>query len=340
MARRLTRIDTREVSLVDRAANRRKFALLKAEEAEGGSDMEILDEALTEILDSPLEGEEALLKAAGLEDEDEEVKKKARAMLRLAGDDDKFKDIVKRLAAVAGFGNPEEPEKGKKKARKPDEDEEEEAKKRRLLKAAAEPDLSDYEPLLKADPALRPQIVLLAKAAEKDAVAQSALVVFKAQAERIAKAEKRAADAEQARAHGEALRKAEKFSALPASSADIADAMLAMEAAPGQVEVITKADDGKETHEKLSRGAWFERLLKSANAACEAANEILLKSSGSDRPMPGSALERLNVMAEQIVAKAGTEKPLTREQAFAKAVKQNPALFKQYETERVRGRVN
>ena len=112
----LTRLDTREVSLVRRGANNKRFAFTKEHDMK-------FEQLLKTVLDTEAEGEETLiatLKSAGASDDSIEV---AVANFRLqAGFKDKLsKEEFAVVAKAAGF----EVAKAKKKEDEEDEDEDE-----------------------------------------------------------------------------------------------------------------------------------------------------------------------------------------------------------------------
>jgi hypothetical protein len=346
--RKLTSIDAREVSLVDRAANRRKFALVKFDAPGGGGmpdGVKISDdqlEALEDLFPEPAPNEDALLKAAGLEKvpDDDKKKRMARMLLRVAGESDLLDDKTKkRLAAEAGYGHPAPKKAARNGDEEEDDDEDEDMRKKgrgkKVAKAAADPDVpADLVPIVKAEPDLRGEIVTLLKAAEGDDatanVARASLAFHRRQAERLLKAEARAETERAERLREKALAKAAAFPHVPASQAELAGIMRHLEDADVAVEVVRKAADGKETKERVPLSAAFERLLKSAEAAL--AESDLLKSRGSDTPAAGSALAKINAMAEALVQKAGDKRP-TKEAAWAQVVKDHPDLYEQYRRE-------
>lgn len=334
MPRKLTRLDVREVSLVNRAANRRKFAIVKADET-GGDEMPdpiTQDEDFMAVLDEPIEGEDDLLRKVGLlkAEISDKARNAARGALRMLA---AYKDEIpagatKDLAALAGYGYPAP--KGKKGV-KPDEDEPDDAeeKRRRQQKADAPVEIpADLLPLIKADPELHTQVVALLKAAG-DPVAQASLAIFKRQADRIQKAETRAENERRERLNDAALTKAATFAHVPASTEEIAAVLRHLEDSGVEIETVQKAEDGSERKVKQTLAASFERLLKSVEEVVKASE--LLRPRGSDQPMPGSALGKITQMAEALVQKGAGK--LTQEQAWAQVVKANPGLYKEYRKE-------
>jgi hypothetical protein len=98
---RLEDLDVAEVSLVPRAANKRKFLILKSEEVS-------MDEILKGILETDLENKdkvEKVLKDSGLS---EEAANAVRAALKIlvSYKDELPKDILATLGELAGYGYP------------------------------------------------------------------------------------------------------------------------------------------------------------------------------------------------------------------------------------------
>lgn len=336
-ARKLTRLDVREVSLVDKAANKRRFAILKAEDGDGGTHMDeqvVLDEALEAALAEPIEGEAALLQKAGepLTKASEKAKNAIKGALRMLNSvkDEVPAEALKALASAAGYGYPA-PQK--KRRHMDDEEYDEDGKKKPIKKADdVEPTIpDDLLPLIKDDPEVRPQIVTLLKAADEDPVAKAALELHRKQATRLRKAEEKAAGEEQRRLHVEALAKAKEFPYLPTAEGEIASALVVAEAVP--TKITKSAGDEKDAKKTVTESFkdWFVGLLTKTNTAMK--ENALLKEAGSGTPAPGSALAQLTALAEGIVQKSA-DKALTKEQAFAMAANQNPGLYAQYQRER------
>ena len=148
--RQLTSVDAREVSLVTRAANRRKFALLKSAvskkvkkgEAIMPRTLDLNDENIQAVLAEPLQGEEELLEKYA-PNASEEVKAAMAASLRLlvAASEETGPEAVASIAKAAftknddGEGDKEEEERKRKEAEarkhaKAKEQEEEERKRK------------------------------------------------------------------------------------------------------------------------------------------------------------------------------------------------------------------
>ncbi len=111
MVTRLRDLEAVEVSLVPRAANKRRFLVMKSE-TEVDHPME---EILKAILETDLEDEakvDEVLKAAKLSDKGQNAVKGALRLLN-AYKDELPKDILKTLAGLAGYGYPEPAQKAK-----------------------------------------------------------------------------------------------------------------------------------------------------------------------------------------------------------------------------------
>lgn len=120
---KLRDLEAVEVSLVPKAANKRRFLIFKSEEEE-----KPMEEILKAILETDLEEEnkvDEILKAAKLSGKAQNAVKGALRLLN-AYKDELPKDIMKTLAGLAGYGYPEPTKKAKNK-----EDEEEEDKKKK-----------------------------------------------------------------------------------------------------------------------------------------------------------------------------------------------------------------
>lgn len=107
---RLSDLEAVEVSLVPKAANKRRFLIFKSEEEE-----KPMEEILKAILETDLEDEkkvDEVLKAAKLSDKAQNAVKGALRLLN-AYKDELPKDVMKTLAGLAGYGYPEPTEKAK-----------------------------------------------------------------------------------------------------------------------------------------------------------------------------------------------------------------------------------
>lgn len=115
MSKRLTDIEVEEVSLVRRAANRRKFLLLKEDD---------VDE-LVELLKLALENEDDVDEALGKAKLSDKAAKAVKGALKLlnAYKDELPDDILKTLADLGGYGYAEPEKKGD------DEDDDEDLEK-------------------------------------------------------------------------------------------------------------------------------------------------------------------------------------------------------------------
>jgi hypothetical protein len=108
-AHEITELETEEVSLVDKGANKKKrFPLWKSEGDHGMN-----DEIIQAVLETEFEGEGEIVEKAAL---DPKAVNAVKAMLRIASG---FKDVLPtdaldKLAAAIGYPKPEEKEKPKK----------------------------------------------------------------------------------------------------------------------------------------------------------------------------------------------------------------------------------
>ncbi|RJQ04429.1 MAG: hypothetical protein C4551_10775 [Bacillota bacterium] len=111
MVTRLRDLEAVEVSLVPRAANKRRFLVMKSETEVDHP----LEKVLKAILETDLEDEakvDEVLKAAKLSDKGQNAVKGALRLLN-AYKDELPKDILKTLAGLAGYGYPEPAQKDK-----------------------------------------------------------------------------------------------------------------------------------------------------------------------------------------------------------------------------------
>lgn len=338
----IRQLDVQEVSLVDRAANRRKFLVLKQE------DLDMADEKqpdLAQLLESmDAETQELVVKLLGEDADDERVKEelekaklspKAMAAVRTAlralnaVKDELPGNIMRMLASLGGYSYP-----GPEKAMHPDEEDEAEkgmgsVKDKDKMKkdegASADagagndgaPEAGDGEegkeekPMLKADGTI-----------DWDAVPEGLRPVLKAIEERHAQTAKEAEELKKAlAAERDRIRKAEfvakaekEFGALPGTAEEVG-ALL------------------KEADEKLS-GENVERLHKLLKAANERFAEVLKEkgSGASDEGEAQTAADKLEAIAKELARKEN----ITFEQAFVKAMDLHPDLAEQEREERSR----
>jgi hypothetical protein len=100
----LTNLETFEVSLVPKAANKRKFLILKSDE--GGTDQMNYDEILKSVLETDLENEpevDKVMKQAKLSDKATAACKSVLKTLS-AYKDEMPKNVMKMLADLSGYG--------------------------------------------------------------------------------------------------------------------------------------------------------------------------------------------------------------------------------------------
>lgn len=303
----LTKVRIREVSLVDRPANRQKFALVKS--AEGGQQMptafgEKADAALEQMLNKADASEETILakvgdlrKAANAPWGEEELAR-ATLLLRLAGES--TLPVEKRAEIVAQMmGGETKPESTKKADTAPP-------------KPIVVPEsLAD---LAKTNAALA---TVIAKAAE---TAPETLALLEPLLKQAADDRKEAAELRKAVAtltdtnrNAEALAKADAIG-VPGDRTKIAA-------------LLRKAEDA-------GFGADLETLLK-ANAE-QIRKGGLFANVGSSRGGAGSALAQMEELAAGLVAKSADGK-LTKAQAFVKIAETNSELYEQYLAEQKGG---
>jgi hypothetical protein len=286
-------LEVGEVSLVDRAANKRRFLLFKQE----GSTME--EDILKAVLEADLEDEaqvDEVLKAANISDKGKLAIKGAIRLLQ-AFKDELPKDVMKTLSGLAGYEYPEP-------AKKPPE----EPPVKATAKGADGKDGAcgtKYGPLQKADGTLdleqvpeelRPTVELLFKA-QQDAV------VREAKLETILKAER------DLRLTREFVTKAEAFSHLPIKPEEFGPVLKTIqEKAPEAYDAI-------------------EQVLKAADALIVQAGAF--KARGSDATTGGKdAWTAIETKARALLQKADNK--LTLAKAVDQICQQEPALYAQY----------
>jgi hypothetical protein len=304
-----------EVSLVDKAANKRKFLLIKSEQ--GGKEMpmtEVIiscDESREELLKSVAEMEDneiSLLKSLMEDDDLEDIKKagiseKAMKAVKMAlgalkGVKDELpKDIMEKLASIGGYEMP-------KTEKACDEEGKDKMKKSvggyTIVKN--EDGTVDYSDVPEE---VRPLVKSLWEQNEESAKQA-------AEAERIAKEER------DARVLKEYVSKAAELKNL-ATDVDKFGAIL------------------KAANEKLDAEQYEEldRVLKAAEEAV--AQSVLLKEAGragDNDNDDGSAYSKLEKAAMQINKDEGDKFP-TFEQAFVEAGRRDPDLAAKERAERV-----
>lgn len=288
MLNRLTSLKVGEVSLVQRAANQRRFLLLKADD--GNGDEGRMNEIIS-VIQTPVEVDEKaeeLMKQANLS---EATRDMLRASLRLSNAFRKEVpvDLFRQLAALLGFGESQV-----------DEDEHKEVDEgmpeEKVASAITKEDLD------KLPAEMRPFVETLWKQQEE--------AVKKAEA-----LEKALNDQRDRQALREAIAKADSFKALPIKADEFGPVLKAL------------ADKAPEEMAKV------EEVLKAADEALRQSS--IFKELGSDAkggPGTGGAWSKIEAAAAQIVQKA--ESSMTKEQAIAKVLAENPALYQEYLGER------
>lgn len=288
----LTRMQTAELSLVKRGANKKSYAFAKSENAMN---------PIHAVMSAPAEGEEqfvALMKSAGASEERVEA---AVAAYRLQKG---FADVLKSedLAVIAKAA-------GYKKAAKKGEDDEEESddeeddkddmpfgkKKKAATKKSAEPDFAQL------DAATRAQVQAVFKSNEE-------LTQKSANLEGIVKT------LLDERTMGEYVAKAKEFSHVPGK--------------PEEIAVLMKS--AHDSSPELAKG--LEKLLQSMNEIVSKSALLgTIGSSGSGGSSGGSAWAKLEAMADGLVMKSSDGK-LSKEQALARVMKsaEGRVLYAEY----------
>lgn len=257
---KLTNLDTLGVSLVRRGANKKRFALSKSE-----GTMEGFEEVIKAVLEAEMDDEasvDEVLKQAKLSDRGMKAVKGALRLLN-AFKDELPKDIMKMLAGLAGYGDPEPDEK----AEKPDEDK------------YKEPTMKDSGPDLQALPDdIRNQVESLWKANQDEIKKREEL-------EAILKAER------DEREQQEFVAKAAKeFSHLPGTPETIGTLLKSVkDASPelaGQLEELLKSTEAMVSKSELltelgqsargdTGGSAWEQIEKAAESVVQkSANQV------------------------------------------------------------------
>lgn len=345
MVAQLKDLDVVEVSLVDRAANRRKFLLMKRDGEEGREMDDAGGELVLEVGNAALA---ALLKriAEGSADRDAveealekmELSERARMAVRAAlralesAKDELPKDIIMTLAALGGYTYPEakageeqqmpkkpEDEDEKMKAQHGSEDDDEEEK----MKAKDKDKYSYpyYYRYRKNEDGTETLELDMEKVPED--VRPLAEALWKAQQEAVAKADRLAKELSaererlqkerEERQRQEYIQKAEReFRHLPVSAQDLGPVLLKMERA------LDKAE--------------FELVCKALAAGNEALSQQFRERGGEGEGMGTSAYDKLMAKAAEIKKRDGC----SIEKAFTKALDEYPELARAEREERNR----
>lgn len=286
----ITDMDTDEVSLVDRGANKKKrFPFYKAASKQGRSQMQ--EEILKAVLETPVDGEDRFVQGIQKALSDQAVAALKGALRLLVGFKDELpQDALEKLAAAAGYGYPTP---GGEEAAAPD--------------GYPAPE----------EKATKPEEDKQAEGCQKAAMPPEVEAIFKAQASELEAVRKQLADETDRRRMAEWIQKARTdLSHYPGKSTDDLAKMLF-------------------DMEKLSpemAGASFDSM-KAVSAAFS--GSPILKSEGTSAAPEtdtGSVVEQIRKEADALIAKA--EKPMTREQAVAKIVRQKPEMYAAYLKER------
>ena len=319
----IRQLDVQEVSLVDRAANRRKFLVLKQEDVDMSDKQQPDVAALLEKMDEDTQQLVVKLFGEGADDEavEEELKKaklspKAMAAVRTAlralnaVKDELPGNVMRMLASLGGYSYP-----GPEKAEDADADKAMHRTKDKDKMKKGEGDAADADgpapgtkteegkPMVKADGTI-----------DWDAVPENLRPVLKAQMAEQERLAKEAAELKKAlAAERERIRKAEF----------IAKAEKEYAALPGTAEEVGMLL--KEADEKLSEGnlALLEKVLKAANEAFEKAMGEAGAASSDDTSE--TATGKLEAIAKELAKKEN----ITFEQAFTKALDMNPELARE-----------
>lgn len=293
----LTDIEIDEISVVKRGANRKnKVLFFKSDEGELNMEKSF-EEILEELVGHPegpaifddLKKAEELLKQAKLSAKAMNAVKGALRMLN-AFKDEVPKDVMSKLAGLAGYGYAEPARKDDDTSDKPDEEPKEPAQKSAVPEEIPEP--------------IRKELTRLEKALEEK---DGEINKLKSDNEEIKKESRRK----------DILRKvADKFSAVPIGSDDLTDMLMSL-------------DDNPEMLEKI------EKLLLTTNEIV--AESIVFKELGAGGGgAGGDAMQQIEKKATEI---RKADPSISQEKAVAIVMKENPALYDQYEAEK-RGRTN
>jgi len=319
----LRNLFVKEISLVDRAANRRKFLLFKSESGQGGNPMpqatlteaEVLE--LDTALNTPTETEGTVL--AAMETAVEKAlssgdKNKVTAALRLLGgvEDSAVKALVKELSAAASGSAPEKVESAKKAEPKPEEPVvRKEAPVPKADEKPKEPEKVPELPEEVTELAKRGDYVAITKAAGENPGVMALVVELlksrdgeiqdlkKFQVEQIAKA-----DAEEV--------------ARIVDEADLPGA-----AREDQIALVKGMDsDAREKFAALAKG--IQANLKAGVSA----GQVGTPRRGGPT---STAWDTIQKRAKELVAKSATK--LDQNDAFAQVIEDDPDLARQYRAE-------
>lgn len=312
MGRRLSQVETNEVSYVDRGAVRHRFALLKKDGT--AMDEKILKAALEQPLENEAAMDAAIAKAGISEEAGLAIKASARVFAAYAdqmtpdqkailasgiskaeGDEDEEEEAAEGDAAAEGSEDGEAEEGSEPPADDEDEDEKEPTEK------AAQ--ASQGEPVSKT--ATTPETITKA---EHESL-QKAHSDLQAKFETIEKA------------HREAIEKAEQAECIAKAEKEFKDV-----GAPAEV--------GMFIHQLKKASLWnevSERILKGAQERAKAAELFSVKGSGASNPSEKSAEAELNKAAENLAA----EKKIPFHKAYKEVISTtHRELYGRYEQER------
>lgn len=300
----LTDLKTTGVKLVKRGANKKpRFPIWKSEK----KIMADFDEILTAVLEVEAEGEDRIeeIFKAELSPKGKNAVKGALRLLN-AFKEELPKDIMSKLANLAGYGfpAPAEKQKGKKK----EEEEEENMTKKsssvtKALEGLPKEILEQLSPVLKSQEALHAEAISKAEERAKDAET------------RMVEIEKSLKKERDERELQEWIAKSEKELAYyPGKSSEELGTML------------------KKLHDTDPEVAMQQfETMKSASESISKSS--LLRNSGAsvDFSRPGTVMEAVKNRAKQVIQKS--EKLMSKAEAYDYIFKNDPALYEQYKKE-------
>lgn len=302
----LTNVKTAKVSLVKRGANKRQFAIFKSEKTmpdDNTIPMEEMEEIFKAIVETEAEGEEKLEDIFKQEKLSPKAMNAVKGALRLLGayKEEVGGDLMKKLAAAAGYGyaapKKQEPKKEPEKKQKK-KDEEHKYPMAKALDGLPDELREQLEPVFKAQQDLYDEEIAKAEKHAEDADKRT---------EEVAKALKTERDQRQTQ---EWIAKSEdELSHFPGKSSEELGKML------------------KALHDVNPEMATAQ--FESMKAASDAIKESdLLKTAGTGTAPGGSAYQKIQEMVKAKIAKSGDT--MTPEQAEVEIMKEDPVLYEKY----------
>jgi hypothetical protein len=315
----LVDVEPTEISLVSRAANRRKWLLYKS--AEGGGDNvsyrlddEEAQELFTDALNAPAEDEDRHLKALEkiAKDGETEVGDAERNALRgasrlLASVAEKLPDGAMRdVLAEAGLGHAAPQEKsGDEKPDDPEKTKEGDGVDKPEQKGAASEVPEEVREIAKAFDPIEGARLLESYRKNPDAVSL-VLPMLKEQAARSKKSEDRLQKMEEERDE-QAVRALMKQHGLPEDSEDA-------------FALLKSMDEAQRTQ--------FAEVLKPMEAKVAEATKLMTAEKGSGAPAkPSDAEAKIEKLAAEKIEKSET--PLSKAEAFDQVLQEHPELYKE-----------